>query len=71
MIVYNCCAWIFSESPSASMINNCYVQDGMLTSDLGHPDHMSITTCKVQEDEEKINQRISSPHNYMAVETDG
>lgn len=53
MIIYNYCAWLFLESLTASMMNDCYVQYGMLTTELEHPDHMSMTASKVQEDGEK------------------
>lgn len=36
------------------MINDCYVQYGILTTELEHPDHMSITAGKVQEEDVKI-----------------
>lgn len=53
------------------MINDCYVQYGMLTTELEHPDHMSMTASKVQEDGEKKKYRTSTPYNYKEVETGG
>lgn len=52
-------------------MNDCYVQFGMLTTELEHFDHMSITASKVQEDGEKKKYRKSSTYNYNEVETGG
>lgn len=54
MIIYNYCPWLFPESLTALMINDCYVQYGILTTELEQPDHMSITAGKVQEDDVSI-----------------
>lgn len=54
MIIYNYCAWLFPESLAASLINDCYVQRGVLTTELEHPDHMPITAGKIQENGKKI-----------------